>query len=206
MNWFSGTGNQESTEMSYLFTPETYEVTISASSLIGAPPADGFMDHVTLEEYVTNGTQPASLANSESKARANVRYWYMIFYLTENQSPFRVYDRDNGGATVDAPGSYFKFRITYERPGYVYTYNEFVNDPAHPTYGQKILTSANAIKRQVARVFTQTISANEAWVKDPVLDGHEWLDKEITVGTPLSGTPASAMIVAESLISVTRIS
>lgn len=189
--------------------PQYWRVTITAAGLTGTAPADGFIDYKEIEEYGRDTAYPSSNDLSYAKARANYRYFILLQNLAENQSITHVLNVDNGGATADAPGSEISFTLVYDREEYVYTYNELVDETGHPTEGVSVLQGADALKRQAARVW---VSNYKSAMKMPKLyvpvsapTGYEWVDEQISVETPLSGTLASKIDTAEANISVVQI-
>jgi len=183
-----------------------YRVRIDSTGLVGAAPADGFIDHMNIQSYYTvTGVYPSTTTTAYAKSRAYLRYLKMISFLNEFNVTVFLYNIDNGGATPDTHGLYFEFTVVYERADHVYTYNELYGT-AHPSGTMKILTLTDAIKRQVARVWIQDFESNFAWPRNPSkLDGAEWEDIKIHAAAPTSGTLSDRITAAESVITVTEI-
>lgn len=186
--------------------PKYYRVTIN--QMTGAAEKAGFIDHRTLEEYINNGngTFPASLASAENKARGNLRYLRLINLLEENATPSLITEINNGGATVDTEGTSFEFTIVYERPDYIYTYNELFGT-GHSSGNIKILTNEDAIRRIVARVFVEDFISNWRYPYDPSTSnlGYHWIDKSVKAESPLSGTLEARITAAEANVTVVEI-
>lgn len=187
--------------------PAYFRVTIVPGGLTGGAPADGFIDNTLIEEWGRLGSYPSTLILAKAKARANSRFKRMIELLSENQSINHILEVDNAGASADAPPTSFSFTIVYDREEYVYTHNELVDEIGHATEGVKILEGADAIKRQVARVFASEYNSNVDFPRDPVSAnvGYGWIDEQLIVGTPLVGTFAANIDTAEANITVEKI-
>lgn len=181
---------------------------VSINNMTGPNEQAGFIDHVTVQEYIDNGngTFPASLASSENKARGNLRYIRMVNILEEVAIPLLLTQFNNAGATIDNEPTLFEFTIAYERPDYIFTYNELFGT-AHPSGTIKILKNENAIKRMVARTFIDDFTSNIIYPYDPSSTnlGYQWIDKEVTAAAPVTGTLEVRITTAESNITVTQI-
>ena len=189
--------------------PNYYRVEINGTPLVAVSAGGGFMDHVEIEEYGRAGAYPSTLELAEDKARANYRYNQMLIMLGETQSFNLVLDIDNGGATEDSPGSSFAFTIVYEREDYVYTRNELKDEPGHATEGVEIIEGEDAIKRQIARLFAGDFLSRWRIPRDPNLTnnnpGYKWINDYVEIDSPLVGTYAEKIDLAEAEITVTKI-
>lgn len=184
--------------------PQYYRITVEASGLVGISADGGFIDHVYLHEYYYQNNFPTDFNKAKEKVRANIRYDFLIQELSENQNISLILDRNNGGATVNSPGSAFSFTVVYDRDEYVYTRNEFFGVSGHPTQFQEFLYGEDAIRRQCARIWTYSIVTQK---RMPLrLSAYGWVDEEIEVKTPLTGDLLNKINTAESKINVTKIS
>jgi len=180
---------------------------VNINNVTGPGDKAGFIDHVTLQEYINNGagTYPSNLNNAENKARGNLRYIRMINLLQENISTVSVIKISNGGATVDTEGANFEFTLVYDR-GPIYTYNELFGT-AHPSGTLQILENEDAIKRMISRVFIDDFVSNMWFPYDPSPSnlGYNWIDKDVKAAAVFTGSLESRITASEALISVTQI-
>lgn len=133
-----------------------YRVAIATSIITGSN--QGFVDHLSQRYYGANGGHSSTQNNVLAKERSNMRWENIIIRISENATPVDIVNISNGSATADAVGSGFAFTISYDRPDYLYTYNELFGT-GHSTTALQVLTDPLvAIKRQVARTFVWDIS------------------------------------------------
>jgi hypothetical protein len=141
--------------------------TVNISTLGGAAPADGFIDNNTSEFYIQPGSGsttdegtgwPSSLEDAQQKTRANLRWAAILQQLSSAVNTYSVGDIATTGASATAAGTAMTFSVAYDRPDYLYAYDE-LNPGA-------ILYNDVAIKRWVARALIETINTN-AFVMDP---------------------------------------
>lgn len=91
----------------------------------------------------TPGAAPASLANSEKKARGNCRFRYVNEQLSREATPNFVGAVVKTGGTVDADPTVIAFTVSFSAAQYVYTLDE--------TNNNTVIEGIPAIKRLVAR-------------------------------------------------------
>lgn len=183
--------------------PSYYRITILATGLTGSSADAGFIDDVYLHEYYYLSSFPTNVTNARNKARANARYEFLLTELSENQVISLTLSKDNGGATVNTPGSAFSFTVVYDREDYVYTKNELFGVSGHPTEFDEYLYGEDALRRQCARLWVYDRSTQRRMPLD--LSAYGWIDEELEVKTPLTGTLVSKINAAESNITVTKI-
>ncbi len=184
--------------------PSYYRITVLASGLTGSSADAGFIDHVYLHEYYYQNNFPANVTTARNKARANARYEFLLTELSENQVISLILSENNGGATVDSPGSAFSFTIVYDRTDYVYTKNELFGVSGHPTEFSEYLHDEDAIRRQCARLWVWDRSTQRRMPLD--LSAYGWIDEDLEIKTPLTGSLVDKIDAAEANIIVTRIS
>lgn len=183
----------------------TYQIDIN--QMVGAAPADGFIDRKKIQYYMvwddTTNTMSGfatSFNNVIAKERANMRYLYLTETLSATNTPISMTTVDsisNGDANT-APSKY-RILISYDRPEYLYTADEL--NPGIMLYG------VDAIKRQVARVFTSTITSRRI-MPDPMEAAgspNAWSGQYETIVDVIAANPVSSITVAESNITVTQL-
>lgn len=111
-----------------------------------------------------HGGYPLTLANSESKERANMRWTQMISELEENATPSFFGNISRTGNIANAAPSTVTFSVAYERPDTVYTVARSNEPDAGNTF-----VGTDALRRQVARALTQTMVSNRK-VFDPNME------------------------------------
>lgn len=176
--------------------PKYYSVTIN--NITGPAPFDGFIDNLTIEMYGRNGLYPSTLELARAKARANYRFRRMAEDLSVMQSVTNLFVFGND-ATNDSEPSQLSFTVVFDRPEYIFTYNE--EYPA--TSSTEILLGEDAIKRVVARVFFNNTYFSKAELPrnpDPANQGYEWIREELEIAGGLLDLPT-----IESFITVTDI-
>lgn len=183
--------------------PSYYRVSIEASGLTGLSADSGFVDNKYLHEYFYSSAFPSSLDNAKNKARANARYEFLISELSENQSISLILDENNGGATVDSPGSSFSFTVVYDRDDFVYTKNELFGVSGHPTEFDEYLYGEDAVKRQCARLWVHNRKTQRRMYLN--LSAYGWVDEDLDVKTPLNGSLVYKIDFAEARTTVTKI-
>lgn len=202
-NLFLNTQEEVREIMADNIIPKYYRIVIEASGLVGTSADGGFIDHVYLHEYYYQNNFPANFDEAKQKVRANIRYDFLIQELSENQTISLILDKNNGGATINSPGSAFSFTLVYDRGDYVYTRNELYGVSGHPTQFQEFLYGEDALKRQCARIWTYSIVTQKRMPLN--LSAYGWVDEEIEVKTPLTGSLQDKINAAESKITVTKI-
>jgi len=142
------------------FIPTYFRVTISATGLGGAAPADGFIDNETPEEYKADpsfNALPSTLALSLAKERGNVRYLRIIQEVSTTIAPLYVLSINKPSAGPDADATTFDFTLVYDKPDFVYT--RVVSEDGTGTPGT-LLTGATALIRLIARAISMDVTGN----------------------------------------------
>lgn len=111
-----------------------------------------------------HGGYPITLANSEAKERANIRWTQMISEIEENATPSFLGNISRTGNVANVSTSSVTFTVSYDRPETIYT----TARPGEPDAGA-VLTGTAALRRQVARALTQTMVSNRK-VFDPNME------------------------------------
>lgn len=127
--------------------PKTYyNVTINA--ILGAGPnGGGFIDNRRVETYMVSGSSPATLAQSITKERANIRYERIIGKLGLMANLYISNVVASGANSITAPTS-LSFRVESEHGDAPLVTADELNEG-------ELLTGADAIKRSIARVFIE---------------------------------------------------
>jgi hypothetical protein len=113
-----------------------------------------------------HGGYPTTLAYSQAKERANMRWTQMIAELEENSTPILLGNIVRTGNISNIETSSVTFTVGYDRPDTVYT----VARPEEPDAGN-LLVGASAVKRAVARALTAVITGNRK-VFDPTIQSY----------------------------------
>lgn len=178
--------------------PQYYRVTID--NMTAASPADGFIDNVTIEEYGRLSAYPSTLELSRTKARGNFRFRRVCEELNVMQTVTNLLSIENDGGQDSEPTK-FAFTIVYDRPDYVFTRNEQypVSSVTEFFYGQ------DAIKRSVARIFSQNYVTKAEFPRNPVSDnqGYEWIREDLIVSAPARNITAAEVNIVVSAINFT---
>jgi hypothetical protein len=178
---------------------------VSISQTLAAAPSDGFLDFLRPQDYIVDSGPdletgwPTSLSNSLAKERAYLRWQTVIQQLETNVSPIAITATLAPSANVNTPPISFSFTIAYDRPDYLYAYDE-LNSNA-------IITGTLAVRRFVARALISTITRNVS-ILDPTLvlgpSAHYGESIQvITVGPLFTG--AAALAAAEATITVAQV-
>lgn len=110
-----------------------------------------------------HGGYPVTLANSEAKERANMRWTQMVSELEENSTPNFLGSIERTGNVANVALNSVTFTVGYERPDTVYTYARD-NEPD----SGNLYVGTSAIKRQVARAMISNMVSNRK-VFDPTM-------------------------------------
>ena len=113
-----------------------------------------------------HGGYPTTLAFSQAKERANMRWTQMISELEENATPILLGNIVRTGNVSNIETSSVTFTVGYDRPDTVYT----VARSEEPDAGN-LLVGASAVKRAVARALTAVITGNRK-VFDPTIQNY----------------------------------
>lgn len=183
-----------------------YQITIQASGLGGAAPADGFIDNQNIKDYMAaNGTPPASLANAKAKARAYARYKLLVISLCQFSSTAGPSSITATGATIDTAATAFQFTVHMDDLSKLVTRDE-------QNAGQT-LTGLAAIKRVVARSLIAAQMSYRFELYDPTLISERQTDGQATTQRPHTtsiimdnvGALAASITAAETAITVTAL-
>ena len=131
-----------------------FRVAIDVASLTPAGPVEtlGGVDNITPEQHGVLTDFPSTFILSLQKERANMRFEEILRQVSEKIQPLFVSSIVND-ATEDTPvTSPFEFTLSYDRPEYLRTEDEF-------NLGT-FFTGDAAIKRWVERAITATIIQN----------------------------------------------
>lgn len=176
--------------------PKYYSVVIN--NITGPAPYDGFIDNLTIEMYGRNGLYPTTLELARTKARANYRFRRMAEDLSVMQSVKNLIVFAND-ATNNSEPSQLTFTVVFDRPEYVFTYNE-----EYPAMSStEILLGEDAIRRVIARVFFNNTYFSKAELpRNPnsANQGYEWIREDLEIGGGLLD-----LATIESFITVTDI-
>jgi len=112
------------------------------------------------------GGYPTTLANSQSKERANMRWFQTISQLEQFSTPMFVGNITRTGNIANVATTTFTFTVGYEHPDQIST----VALSTEPDSGT-VLVGAAAIKRAVARAMTNTWASNRR-VFDPTIQAY----------------------------------
>jgi hypothetical protein len=113
-----------------------------------------------------HGGYPTTLANSQAKERANMRWTQMIAELESMATPNKFGNIVRTGNISNVETSTVTFTVGYDQPGYVRT----VARDEEPDAGT-IFEGADAIRRAVARALVVSMISNRK-VFDPTLENY----------------------------------
>lgn len=113
-----------------------------------------------------HGGYPTTLANSEAKERGNMRWTQMLNEIEENAVPSFLGNIVRTGNIANVAPSIVTFTVAYDRPSTVYT----TAKSDEPDAGT-VLTGTDALRRQVARAFTNATVSNRK-VFDPSMENY----------------------------------
>ena len=113
-----------------------------------------------------HGGYPTTLANSQAKERANMRWTQMIAELEAMATPNKFGNIVRSGNISNVEASTVTFTVGYDQPGYVRT----VARDDEPDAGT-VFEGADAIKRAVARALVVSMISNRK-VFDPTLQSY----------------------------------
>lgn len=180
-----------------------YQVVIDA--LTGSAPADGFINNLTPKSYITPGSGstydmevgwPTDLNGALASARGNLRWEAVLQQLSSVVTPFAVTNVVPTGANATTPATSMNFTVVYDRPDYLYAYDE-----ANPG---TMLYNEDAITRWIARALMENINSNI-----PVLDPTPFTSPNVHYGESIrmvnAGPLAANLGAAEAAITVTPI-
>lgn len=167
---------------------------IEVTNLTGAAPKNGFVDATKPEEYASTSAFPSTLAASEAKERANMRWLQMIETIEERIAPIRIQNIVATGADENTEASTFAFTITVDRPEYLDTEDE-LNAPTR-------LQGADAVKRWVAKSLMVTLRTNREIYNPTTIDS---VVQGPIILELVAEAPAADLATAEGAITVTEI-
>lgn len=170
-----------------------YRIVIDASGLGGASPADGFIDHQNPESF---NSFPSTLADSEKKERANMRWESILRQTSTTISPVFVQGIVATGSDEDTDATEFSFTLGYDREEYFKTEDE-------ENLGTFLVDEA-AIKRWVARALVQDELENRFFY-NPTLIGSPARPQGPSIRELTAGKLTADLSTAESKITVTLI-
>ena len=152
-----------------------------------------------------HGGYPTTLANSQARERANMRWTQMTSELEENATPNFLGNIVRTGNISNVATTTVTFTVGYERPDTVYTYAR----PNEPDAGN-LYVGTDAIKRQVARALVSEIASNRK-LFDPTIQNYGAYSDRPNAARIESITAAPIDIIAniaivENNISVVQIS
>lgn len=113
-----------------------------------------------------HGGYPTTLANSQAKERANMRWTQMIAELESMATPNKFGNIVRTGNISNVQASTVTFTVGYDQPGYVRT----VARDDEPDAGT-VFEGADAIRRAVARALVVSMISNRK-VFDPTLESY----------------------------------
>ena len=175
-----------------------YRVEISA--LLKSDPGNGFVDNQRLEDYRTGGspTEAADLDKAIEKERANLRWREIRQQVATHIAPVGILAFDAPGADANTPPSSFAFTLVYDRPDYVYAYDE--------TDAPTVLHDEDAVKRLVARALIADITTSTIVLDPtPVADTPHSSAYGESVQVVTAGKIADDLAEAEAAITVTKL-
>jgi hypothetical protein len=178
--------------------------TVSIAGVTAAAPGDGFIDNLPATSYIVPGSGgtydmstgwPTNAANATARARANIRWNSVLSQLASTVTPFAVQNVSATGATNSAQADTMDFTVVYDRPDYLYAYDEL--NPGEKLYND------DAIKRWIARALVANVTVDNY----PVIDPTAFSNPNFHYGESLisvNAAPLAADIAAaEELITVT---
>ncbi len=143
-----------------------YTITIAGNSNVS--PADGFIDNNSASSYILAGVDgtydveagwATNLADALAKARANLRWKTLIEQISLTVNPYAIQNITATGATSSASATSLVFTLVYDRPDYLYAYDEL--NPGLMLYNN------DAIQRWVARALLVNINVDNYPILDP---------------------------------------
>lgn len=123
-----------------------YSVTIAGVN--NSAPGDGFIDVTTIEQYMAQGSIPATIEQTTAKERANIRFKFLREQLQMEANCYISNFVATGGSSTAAPSA-ITFTVEVERGDSVL----FARDESNP--GAE-LTGIDALKRWIARALTES--------------------------------------------------
>jgi len=178
--------------------------TVSIDGITGSAPADGFIDNLSANSYIVPGVGgtydmatgwPSDFANATARARGNLRWKAILEQLASTVTPYAVSNITATGATNTGEATSMDFTVVYDRPDYLYAYDEL--------NAGVMLFNDHAIARWIARALVQNINVETY----PVLDPTAFSSPNYHYGEtllPLNAAPLSPDIAtAETKINVT---
>jgi hypothetical protein len=121
--------------------------------------SEGFVDNTKAEIYIGDGaTAQTTLAQSDTKARANIRWEMISMIISENANPifFGNVEKTGAPSPIVAPAT-ISFTVGFDREETVYA-----RDPGT----QALIYGVAALKSQIARVLSSTYDM-ERFVLNP---------------------------------------
>lgn len=178
-----------------------YRVDIAATAMGGAAPADGFIDHTPIENYIASGSEPTALANSLAKERGNLRYRAVREQLHQIAN-MAITNRVATGANADTAASTYSFTLEVERGDSVLSTRDESNNGAE-------LTGAVAIKRAIARAMITPVTATTTYF-DPTKTASAGnattaARNPAVIATVTADKLTTTLSAAEGVITVTKI-
>lgn len=176
-----------------------YAVSIAAVPL--AAPRNGFIDPISIQQYMAQGSSPTTLAQSEAKTRANIRFMSMVETM-QVETNLYIDNVETPGANAVTEPSQINFVVIAEKGEDDIVIADENNPGAY-------LTGIAAIRRMIARSLTH--SRDTRWITyDPVpvaAPGNSTL--AVRVGYRFQdisvGKIATSLTTAESYITITKI-
>jgi hypothetical protein len=177
--------------------------TVSIAGVTASAPGDGFIDNLPANSYITPGSGgtydmssgwPTNAANAAARARGNIRWNSIVSQLASTVTPFAIKNVSATGATASAQATTMDFTVVYDRPDYLYAYDEL--NPGEMLYND------DAIKRWIARALVANVNVDNY----PVIDPTAFSDPNYHYGESLiavnAGPLADDIAAAESKITV----
>jgi hypothetical protein len=160
-----------------------YSVTIAGVN--NPAPADGFIDYTTIEQYMAQGSIPATYAQTTAKERANIRFKFLQEQIQREANVYLTNFVAAGGSSTAAPSS-FSFTAEVERGDSVlFTRDETANDAE--------MTGVAALTRWIARALIES-RTTVSHIYDPTKEP-----------TPGNSTPVARFGIRETTIDVAKL-
>jgi hypothetical protein len=173
--------------------------TVSIANSTGAAPANGFVDHTKIEQYMAASSNPTTYAHSQAKERGNVRFQFIVEQLGRMANCY-VTQMTATGASATAEADPFVFHVEVER-------GDSVLHTLDESNAGVTLTGSAALKRCVARALIESRTTNRD-MYDPTLlatpgNSTQAARYGVREESLVIGPAAANLTAAETLITVT---
>jgi hypothetical protein len=124
----------------------------------------GFVDNVTVEQYLAEAAQPEgfTLSQSQAKTQGNLRWKFILQSLALMANPY-VLDVVANGATISTDATTFTFDVYFERDSAVTCLDVNSN----------VLTGIDAVQWMIAEALATTYTDVVEYYDPTVTDGYQ---------------------------------